>query len=45
MSSKALKWSIPLYIVSVRGTWKEYYYTEDSKRHVMDSSGNGAFLL
>jgi len=30
---------------SVRGTWAEGSYTEGSKRHVMEGSGNGAFLL
>jgi len=29
----------------VRGTWREGYYTEDSERHVMERSGNEAFLL
>ena len=30
---------------SVRGTWREGLYTEDSVRHLMGASGNGAFLL
>jgi len=29
----------------VRGTWREGSYTEDSLRHLMEGSGNGAFLL
>jgi hypothetical protein len=28
-----------------RGTWREGSYTEDSERHVMERSGNEAFLL
>jgi len=30
---------------SVRGTWREGSYTEDSVRHVMEGAGNGAFPL
>jgi len=29
---------------SVRGTWREGSYTEDSVRHVREGTGNGAFL-
>ena len=29
---------------AVRGTRKEGYYTYDSESHVMEVSGNGAFL-
>jgi hypothetical protein len=28
---------------SVRGTWREGSYTEDSMRHLMEGCGNGAF--
>jgi hypothetical protein len=30
---------------SVRGSCREGSYTDDSDRHVMEGSGNGAFLL
>jgi hypothetical protein len=30
---------------SIRGTWREDSYTENSERYVMDGSGKGAFLL
>jgi hypothetical protein len=30
---------------SVRGTWREGSYTEDSMGHLIEGSGNGAFLL
>ena len=35
---------LSLYTDSVRGTWSEGSYIEDSERHVMGGSGNGAFL-
>jgi hypothetical protein len=46
MSRKALEMEhFSPYKVSVRGTWREGYYTEDSKRPVIEGSGNGAFHL
>jgi hypothetical protein len=30
---------------SVRGNWREGSYSGDSERHVMEESGNTAFLL
>lgn len=36
---------LSLYRGSVRETWREGSYTEDSMRHLMESCGNGAFLL
>jgi hypothetical protein len=33
------------YRASVRGTWREGSYAEDSVRHVMEGAGNGAFPL
>jgi hypothetical protein len=30
---------------SVRGTWREGSYTEDSERQVTEGSGNSAFLF
>jgi len=29
----------------VRGTWREGSYTKDSERHLMEGTGNEAFLL
>jgi len=34
-----------LYKGYVRGTWREGSYNEDSEVHVMEGSGNGAFLI
>jgi hypothetical protein len=34
-----------LYRGSVKGTWMDSSYTDDSERHVIEGSGNGAFLL
>ena len=34
-----------LYRGSVRGGWRKGSYSEDSERHVMEGSGNGAILL
>jgi len=46
MSRKALEMEhLSLYTGSVRETWMESSYTEDSERHVMEGSGNGTFLL
>jgi hypothetical protein len=36
---------LSLYRGSMRGTWREGFYTEDLKRHVIEGSGNGAFLF
>jgi len=33
------------YRSSIRGTWREGSYAEDSWRHVMEGSGNTALLL
>jgi hypothetical protein len=33
------------HIGSVRGTWREGSYTEDSERHVIEGSGNAAILF
>ena len=38
------KRSVSLYGSSVRGTWRERSFTEDSVKHVTEGSGNGAFL-
>jgi len=35
---------LSLYTGSVRETWREGSYTEDSERHVIEGSGNGAFI-
>jgi hypothetical protein len=46
MSGKALEWEhLSLYRGCVRGTWREGSHTEDSKRHVIEGSGKGAFLF
>jgi len=46
MSRKALEMEhLYVYRDSVSGTWREVSYTEDSERHVMEGSGNVAFLL
>jgi hypothetical protein len=46
MSKKALEMEhLSPFRGSVRGTWREGSYTEGSERHVMEGSGNGAFLL
>ena len=46
MSRKALKKErLFLYASCVRGTWRAGSYIEDSEVHVMEGSGNGAFLL
>jgi hypothetical protein len=46
MSRKALYMKhLPLYRDYVRGTWNEGFFIEDSKRHVMGGSGNGAFFF
>jgi hypothetical protein len=46
MSRMALEMKhLCLYRGSVRGTWRESSYTEDSERHVIEGSGNGAFLF
>jgi hypothetical protein len=34
-----------LYRASVKRTWVDSSYTDDSERHVIEGSGNGAFLL
>jgi len=36
---------LPPYTGSVRGNWSEGSYSGDSERHVMEDSGNTAFLL
>jgi hypothetical protein len=36
---------VSLYRDSVKGTWSEGSYIEDSDRHIMGGSGNGAFIL
>jgi hypothetical protein len=36
---------LSIYRGCVRGTWREGSYTEDAKRHIMEGSGEGAFLL
>jgi len=36
---------LSLYRDSLKGTWSERSYIEDSERHIMGGSGNGAFLL
>jgi hypothetical protein len=46
MSRKALEMEhISLYRGCVRRTWREGSYTEACKRHVMEGSGQGAFVL
>jgi len=46
MSWKALEMEhLSPYRGSMRETWRESFYTEDSERHVMEGSGNGTFLL
>jgi len=46
MSRKALVMEhLILYTGSIRGTWKEGPYTEDSGNLVMEGSGNRASLL
>jgi hypothetical protein len=46
MPRKALEMEhFSLYRGSVRGTWMGGSCTEDSKRHVIEGSGNGAFLF
>jgi hypothetical protein len=46
MSRKASEMeSLSPYTGSVRGTKMEGSYTEDSERHVMESSGKGVFNL
>jgi hypothetical protein len=36
---------LSLYEGSVKGIWREGPFTEDFKRHIIEGSGNGAFLL
>jgi hypothetical protein len=46
MSMKALEIEhLSLYRGFVKGTWREGFYTEDSERHVIEGSGNGALLF
>jgi len=46
MSRKALEMEhLYLYRGSVRGTWREGSYTEDSDRQITEGSGNTAFVL
>jgi hypothetical protein len=46
MSGKALEGECPsFYRGSVRGTWREGSHTEDSKSHVIEASGKGAFIF
>jgi hypothetical protein len=46
MSRKALEMEyLILYKGSVRGTWKEGSYTEDSEKLVMEGSGNKSISL
>jgi hypothetical protein len=46
MSRKALEMGHPsLYRGSMRGEWRVNSYSEDSERHVMEGSGNGAIPL
>jgi hypothetical protein len=44
MSRKDLKKVYRPYRGSVRGTWREGSYTEDSERHVLEAYGKEAFL-
>jgi hypothetical protein len=45
MSIKALETeSVSPYAGSVRGSWWEGSYAEDSESHVMEGCGNSAFL-
>ena len=34
-----------LYRGYVRGTWEEVSYIQDSEKHVVESSGKGAFFV
>jgi hypothetical protein len=46
MSGKALEGEhLSLYSGSLRGTWREGSHTADSKRHVIEGSGKGAFIF
>jgi hypothetical protein len=46
MARKALEMeNLSLCRGSVRGTWREGSYTEDSERQVMEGSGSRAFVL
>jgi hypothetical protein len=46
MLRKALEMEhLSLYRGSMRGTWREGTCTEDSKRYVIEGSGNRAFLF
>jgi hypothetical protein len=46
MSRKTLEMKhLSIYTSSVRGTCREGFYSGDFERHVMESSGNTAFLL
>jgi hypothetical protein len=46
MSGMALEGEhLSLYRGSVRGTWRECSHTEDSKTHVIEGCGKGAFLF
>jgi len=36
---------LSLYEGSVKGMWREGPYNEDSERHIIEGSGNGALLL
>ena len=36
---------LSLYEGPVKGLWREGPYTEDSERHIIEGSGNRAFLL
>jgi hypothetical protein len=45
MSKEALEVEhFSLYKGSIRGTWREGTYTEDSERHVLEGSSIGAFV-
>jgi hypothetical protein len=45
MSRKDLEMEhLSLYRDSMRGTWREGAYIQDSERHVIEGSGSGAFL-
>jgi hypothetical protein len=46
MSGKVLEGQhLSLCTDSVRGTWREGSHTEDSKKHIIEGSGKGAFLF
>jgi hypothetical protein len=46
MSRKVLEMEhLSSYSGSVKGTWREGSFTEDSERHVLEGSGKGALLL